>query len=462
MPSFENLPKTPAADWMDDNPGKRFNLRDAGMSKGNLPPLTKKELDDIVNIGAPTKVMEYPSTPAGNRLSPLEKHTRRIHFGTESGMSPQRETELRGEALVAEPTVEASPAITEQPTAEKPGSEKDFATWLNEMPEWVREGKTTSEMLDIYNGQSSFTRQQMESRQPGFTHAGTGERVSLGDAAEKIHNASPNHEANLQEEVLKQIGEELVADVESWLESQPALTREHRTTPAGEVQVETGELEPGIDLRLVMGDGRLIDAEVIISEGDAAQKIDVVYPPDEQEPVVMVDAEPITEEQLPVVKEVIAEVTRATHSEVAVAEVEQPIEAPVEPIAAKEQPPAPAATEKPAAERQRDIELKAKGNALRYVMEVAKQSPQMKQFMETVVQDMAQQRGVEVQEMMRTINDKNMPPSAEALAAIKALSAAQTSPNSSIWNEHPSNDSMLGKTATEYRRAIEAVLRGMV
>ncbi len=427
--------------------------------------LTPEELERIVNIGAPTRVMEYPSAPANvataTDYTPQEKHTRRIHFGTESGMSPQREAELRGEV----PVVEATPAATEQPMAETPGSAKDFATWLNEMPQWVREGKTTSEMLDIFNGQSSFTQQQMESRQPGFTHAGTGERVSLGDAAEKIHNASPNHEAELQEEVLKQMGEELVTDVEAWLRSRPVLTYEHHTTPAGDIHVETGNLEPGVDLRLVLGEGgRLIDAEVIVSdaETEAAQKIDVIYPPNDQEPVVMVDAEPIIEEQLPVVKEVIAEVTRATHPEVAIAEVKQPIEAPAEPIVAKEQSPAPVVAEKPAPERQRDIELKAKGNALRYVMEVAKQSPQMKQFMETVVQDMAQQRGVEVQEIMRTINDKNTPPSAEALAAIKALSAAQTSPNSSIWNERPSNDSMLGKTAAEYRRAIEAVLRGMV
>ncbi len=439
------------------------------MSVGSKP-LSPEELDKIMSIGAPTKFMEYSSAPtetasaaAATDYAPQEKRTRRIHFGTESGMSEQREAELRGDTLLEEkPTADATSSGAEQPTIETPGSEKDFTTWLNEMPEWMRKGKTTSEMLDIYDGLSSPTQQQMESRSPGFKHASTGEHVSLGDALEKTHNASPNHEANPQEEVLKQMGEELVAGVESWLESQPVLTREHRTTSGGEVQVETGELEPGIDLRLVMGDGRLIDAEVIISEGDAAQKIDVVYPPDEQEPVVMVDAEPITEEQLPVVKEVIAEVTRATHPEVAVAEVEQPIEAPSEPIVAKEQPPAPAAVEKPSAERQHDIELKAKGNALRYVMEVAKQSPQMKQFMETVVQDMAQQRGVEVQEIMRTINDKNTPPSAEALAAIKALSAAQTSPNSSIWNEHPSNDSMLGRTATEYRRAIEAVLRGMV
>lgn len=434
--------------------------------------LSTEELDKIMSIGAPTKFMEYSSAPtetasaaAAADYAPQEKRTRRIHFGTESGMSEQREAELRGDILVKEkPTADVTSSGTERPTIETPGSEKDFVTWLNEMPEWMRADKTTSEMLDIYDGLSSPTQQQMESRSPGFKHASTGEHVSLGDALEKTHNASPNHEANLQEEVLKQMGDELVADVEKWLESQPVLTREHRTTPAGEVQVETGELEPGIDLWLVMGeDGRLINAEVIVSdeEADVAEKIDVVYPP-EQPPVVLVNSEPITEEQLPVVKEVIAEVTRATHPGVAVAEVEQPVETPAEPIAAKEQPPAPAAAEKPAAERQRDIELKAKGNALRYVMEVAKQSPQMKQFMETVVQDMAQQRGVEVQEIMRTINDKNTPPSAEALAAIKALSAAQTSPNSSIWNERPSNDSMLGKTAAEYRRAIEAVLRGMV
>ncbi|AGL62332.1 hypothetical protein L336_0629 [Candidatus Saccharimonas aalborgensis] len=305
-----------------------------------------------------------------------------------------------------------------------------------------------------------------------FTHATTGEVLSVGEVQDRIDHAEA-----------RRIGHS-AASVAEAATTQLPFAEELIDTDNGLVYVEKGHLGDGLDMVIeIRPDGTLGDVDVVVTEeapngSSETHEVDVVTP-ESDNPDVLIDGEPATPKEAATVEAVIDHVGEVVHEQQSRGNISNPQEVQRETLPQEMQEVAQevAPEESPAVEQQTAPEEAApvangdgeavqpsraqerapfslevaNNNAVSFVSNYAR-NPKVRELLAA--------SGVDLEDFLARGASGELRMTSDKLAHMKSF-FAQNSPRSQIWNERPGNASELQRAAARARQQLLSIIDGI-
>ncbi len=289
-----------------------------------------------------------------------------------------------------------------------------------------------------------------------FTHATTGEALSVGEVQDRIDHA----------EALR-IGHR-AASVAEAATTQLPFAEELINTDNGLVYVEKGHLGDGLDMVIeIRPDGTLGDVDVVVTEeapngSSETHEVDVVTP-ESDNPDVLIDGEPATPKEAATVEAVIDHVGEVVHEQQSSGNISNPQEVAPEESPAVEQQIAPEeaapvtngdgeAVQPSRAQERAPFSFKAaNNNAVSFVSNYAR-NPKVRELLAA--------SGVDLEDFLARGASGELRMTSDKLAHMKSF-FAHNGPQSQIWNERPGNASELQRAATRARQQLLSIIDGI-
>ena len=465
------LMKQPPVGWQDSR--LRPSLSNAGVSTGErVGPLSTAELDTIMAQRAPLEVDGVSSQTAGDR----QPSKRRIYVeGTDGQPLSDEEWEARRTAASAElntPSFAQGHQEYMSAQAEQRQADDEFlAGFPKGFVEDAVEEYDREFTLAALRGHAEFPSRIAEQGEAQFTHASSGEKMSVNEVQERMSRVDA-----------ARIGNDIGHAAELATTKKP-FHEEIIDTENGLVHREVGRLDDSLGMVIETNqDGTLDRVEVIATDWNEdgtseAHTVDVVEP-NSEEPEILIDNQPATQDEAPIVEAVIAEVQEVSGADEAKADVaEEAVEAEQDPQPAPEPEQAPdepvevantvsetapkvtqeASVTPPmqpsAAERaQRSFDAKLSANA---AFEAAQHY-----IANQAVRSLLERAGIDVKALEERAEAGELSISPEAYNAMRNL-VHDASPRSMIWEQTPGNGSTLQRAAGEIQNQFIAILRSL-
>lgn len=463
------LMEQPPVGWQDSR--LRPSLSNAGVSTGErVGPPSTAELDTIMMQRAPGEA--DGAQPAADRQIPK----RRIYVeGADGQPLSDEEWEARRTAASAESNTpsfaqghqEYMSAQAEQRQADDEflaGFPKGFVD--DAVEEYGREFT-----LAALRGHAEFPSRIAEQGEAQFTHASSGEKMSVNEVQERMSRVEA-----------ARIGQDISRAAELATTKKP-FHEEIIDTDDGLVHSEVGQLDDSLAMVIeTKQDGTLGRVEVIATDWkedgtSEAHTVDVVEPYSD-EPEILIDNQPATQDEAPIVEAVIAEVQEVSGADEAKADVaEEAVEAEQDPQPAPEPEQAPdepvevantvsetapkvtqeASVTPPmqpsAAERApRSFDAKLAANAAFEAAQHYMANPAVKSMLERA--------GIDIKALQARAEAGELSISPEAYSAMRTL-VHDASPHSMIWEQTPGNGSTLQRAAGEIRDQFINIMRSL-
>ncbi len=454
------LMKQPPVGWQDSR--LRPSLSNAGVSTGErVGPLSTAELDTIMAQRAPLEVDGVSSQTAGDR----QPSKRRIYVeGADGQPLSDEEWEARRTAASAElntPSFAQGHQEYMSAQAEQRQADDEFlAGFPKGFVEDAVEEYGREFTLAALRGHAEFPSRIAEQGEAQFTHASSGEKMSVNEVQERMSRVDA-----------ARIGNDIGHAAELATTKKP-FHEEIIDTENGLVHREVGRLDDSLGMVIETNqDGTLDRVEVIATDWNEdgtseAHTVDVVEP-NSEEPEILIDNQPATQDETPIIEAVIAEVYEASSAqevdtaeeaaEVVAVEPELAAEPAPEPDTTPEaspaQPEAPATPPRSTAERAAvTFDSKLAAEAAFQVAERYAANPAVSRMLESASVDMkALKERADAGELTIT---------PEAYNQMRQL-AQEASPRSMIWEQAPGNSSTLQRAAGEMQDRLANILRNL-
>ena len=463
------LIKQPPVGWQDSR--RRPSLSNAGVSTGErVGPLSTAELDTIMMQRAPGEA--DGAQPAADRQIPK----RRIYVeGADGQPLSSEEWEDRRTAASAESNtpsfVQGHQEYMSAQTEQRRADDEFLASFPKGFVDDAVEEYGREFTLAALRGHAEFPSKIAERGEAQFTHASTGEKMSINEVRERMSQVEA-----------ARIGQDISHAAELATTKKP-FHEEIIDAENGLVHREVGHLDDSLAMVIETNqDGTLGRVEVIATDRkedgtSEAHTVDVVEPYSD-EPEILIDNQPAMQDEAPIVEAVIAEVQKVSSADEAKADVageaveaEQDPQPAPEPEQAPEKPAevgntVPDATPKvtpeasatppmqpPAAERtQRSFDAKLAANA---AFEAAQHY-----IANQAVRSLLERAGIDVKALEERAEAGELSISPEAYNAMRNL-VHDASPRSMIWEQTPGNGSTLQRAAGEIQNQFIAILRSL-
>ncbi len=429
--------------------GKASRLRNAKVARNAVSVENDARNAVMDALGTPRDGVDTPLVAYPESSQPASR--RRIYVeGEDGGQLSDREWNARRDAAQASAAAEGERTFAESYREYRDAREKQDAAddeFLATFPEGFvqsaleRHGRELT--LKALRGEAEFPSSVAElnkSREAGvFTHASTGEQLSLDEVAER-----------LGAEDAARIGQE-VSDLAELADKEKSLRSTIVETADGPVQRQEGLIDPTLTLVIDRKhDAGVGDVQLIVTEPQEespsehqheqehvevqSHVIEVVNPRSEQ-PEVLIDKIPVTTQEAGTVEAVIAEAKTVLDDR----KNEQ--------RARQERPAQRAAETAP-----KGFDAKGAAKAVFAHVEHYMANP--------AIDALLRQAGVDPLELRQRAERGELRITPQAYDTFRRLSQ-DASPRSSIWNEKPGNGSTLQRAAADTQRMLISTVRSL-